>query len=1042
MSKSTTPSEEFGYPHLPVRQKSDQETISQCIKTLKSRRPNTLDFSPLALGNRDRNNKTYAKRPTVLSVHDSFQTAVCSTSAYSSSTIPACPTKRPNFLPIPSQGSKYPSFPKPSDGLISGNGKRIVSTVKASSPLNTRSVHIIHPDSMELFIKKNTHLLKYHTCRTSVRRRPNKCGHISTKNFIAWSPNNTQLYSVFCFDKFRVIHRRLPCPYCSTCSHHKRRSFNHSSYVLGGSNYLSHSQTFPNLLSFRRCCSYSFTKHMDFTFSDILTSSIRLCPRYCRRINNSVGTVTFGKPSETIEGPVFDSTNFPEVYDIPIKSSQRLGEPTSKPHIEKVTLPTTIFNDKNMQTINININDANHVFQQRIDPSLANTSLDENCSDGKQLHTFKKLQQIQPNGDIWPPLVINSHPELVLQFNPPVGLLISLLENTNKKSDYLYDKNVRELTIDSDKSSLDSVIMTPVTQSESSSKSDHVSPGITIALTRNLHVRVHPTELNCCLRQSAWCFSSSGFYQFGQEEIVILLRRRFDERLPPMEIFYQYWLIYQALVNYAEKQVKSDVNFDFMTFTPKQRCIPLPELLFHINGFYAHLNVVKSESDTNITTHNNGIEDVIVELLIPMSSCASVARFLDSSVMESMTFALSADCNPMSDSHLVCSQSKILLKESKDNHNKLICQNVTNSQMVSNLNYFTDQNCSQTFETEAISIENTRLKVTGVSFVAFSGHARYCSAVIVEDGIYISMTSLKFHQLVSSLKGGHDLSIPIRSSCNIPPSAIVEHISGDFGDNISNRDLLNGNVASSVHVKWFKVFDSFLSSASFSTTVTPCYTNSASIWDLEPITTFLVPVHYQLWHWIHLNENIIPSSESRLSSLPTTKSSDPPFLRLAWIRFHVLNVDQVEFISTSSSKAVTFGHFSNEVAECVIKALRPYLGHLLNNNRTQITLRILLQPPDQVGYRMGASCQEVYTLHNQLDSSNDLENTSCENCEETYADALDDILLPVLSSWNSCLKIVDPNMKEFEQRRSPGTSDFCYHPNEIIQMEFDFCILN
>uniref|UniRef100_A0A5K4F7F3 DUF3480 domain-containing protein n=1 Tax=Schistosoma mansoni TaxID=6183 RepID=A0A5K4F7F3_SCHMA len=166
--------------------------------------------------------------------------------------------------------------------------------------------------------------------------------------------------------------------------------------------------------------------------------------------------------------------------------------------------------------------------------------------------------------------------------------------------------------------------------------------------------------------------------------------------------------------------IKPFIYPDFMTFTPKQRCIPLPELLFHINGFYAHLNVVKSESDTNTTTHNNGIEDVIVELLIPMSSCASVARFLDSSAMESMTFALSADCNPMSDSHLVCSQSKILLKESKDNHNKLICQNVTNSQMVSNPNYFTDQNCSQTFETEAISIENTRLKV----FIIFIGYAK------------------------------------------------------------------------------------------------------------------------------------------------------------------------------------------------------------------------------------------------------------------------------------------------------------------------------
>ncbi|VDP80480.1 unnamed protein product [Schistosoma curassoni] len=233
---------------------------------------------------------------------------------------------------------------------------------------------------------------------------------MSTKNFIAWSRNNTQLYSVLCFDKFRIIHKRLPCPYFSTCNHLKRRAFNHSSYVFGGSSYLPHSQTFPSLLSFRRCCSYTFTKHMNFTSSDIRTSSIRLCPRYCRRTNNSVGTVTFGKPSETIEVPVFNSTNLPEVYDILMKSSKKLGEFTNKPHIEKVTLPNTISNDKNVQTINININDANHVFQLRIDSSLTNTSLDENCSDGKQLHTTKKLQQIQPNGDIWPPLVISSHP--------------------------------------------------------------------------------------------------------------------------------------------------------------------------------------------------------------------------------------------------------------------------------------------------------------------------------------------------------------------------------------------------------------------------------------------------------------------------------------------------------------------------------------------------------------------------------------------------------------------------------------------------------
>ncbi|CAH8577133.1 unnamed protein product [Schistosoma turkestanicum] len=1193
MSESVTSSEEFGYPRLSLFQKSEQEGLNQCTETLKSRRPNTL-----ALENCDKNHKTHSKRPTVLDVCDSSTKAVCDTSACSASVISASlsasPIRRPSFLPIPSQGSNASGFQKPHGGFMSGNSRRTTPTVRVPSDL-------IQPDSMGMLPKKNdTRLLRCHTCRTFVRHRPSKCRYMSTKHFLAWSWNNTQLHSVFCFDNFRVIRKRIYCPYRSTCNQHKRRVYNRPSHILGGSGYLSHSKRFSSLLSVSRCFSHTLTKYMDFNFSDIGTSSTRLCPTLYRRISNFVGTMHSGKSNETVESPVFNSMNSSEVNDTLIKSSKNLSEPTHKLYDKKITPPNTVYKDENVQTININIDDADYFFQQRIDHLLTNTGFVENWQDSKQFYTSKKLQQIQPHGDIWPPLVINSHPELVLQYNPPIGLLASLLENKNRQSDCSCVKNVNGLTIGSEKGSLCSVAMKPVTQSDYLSESEHVLPGITIALTRNLHIHVHPTDLTCCLNKSAWCFSSSGFYQFGQEEIVILLRRRSDEKLPPLEIFYQYWLIYQALVTYAEKQVKSNVDFesfnsqtynkpfgsapfrshdcffekvyfsndrclsssytdsylasgyswlnsksltsynngnsnpygfiffhpthqcllglrlpnppfliallvhiqeapwayrlpsrillnlgkmshyypttllsdrdrkilfnckldgesflqlftnirpfiypDFMTFTPKQKCIPLPELLFRISGFYAHLNVVKNELDKNTTMHSNSVEDIIVELLIPMSSLASVARFLDSTSMESMSFALSADCNPMSDSHLVCSQSKTLHTESKNNlcHNRLICPNVSNSQTVSNANYFSDQNFSDTFDTEAISIENTKLKITGVSFVAFSGHATYCNAIIVEDGIYVSLTNLKFYQLVNSLKTGSDLSIPILPSFNSQPSTLVEHIDDDLGDYIGNPGIFNRNVASSVHIKWFKVFDSFLSSASFSNTdAFSCCTNSVGIWDFEPITTFLVPVHYQLWHWIRLNESIISSSESRSSFLPTTRPSDSPVLRLAWIRFHILNVDQLEIINTSSSKTMTFGHLSNEIAECVVKALQPYLGHLLNKNRTQITLRILLQPPDHVGYRMGASCQEVYTQRNQLQTSNDLEDSSCENSDEMYADALDDILLPVLSSWANCLKVVNPIRKT--EQRSTGTSNSCYYLDEIIQMEFDFCILN
>ncbi|VDQ02915.1 unnamed protein product [Trichobilharzia regenti] len=328
--------------------------------------------------------------------------------------------------------------------------------------------------------------------------------------------------------------------------------------------------------------------------------------------------------------------------------------------------------------------------------------------------------------------------------------------------------------------------------------------------------------------------------------------------------------------------------------------------------------------------------------------------------------------------------------------------------------------------------------VTGVSFVAFSGRASCCSAVIVEDGVYITLTDSKYRQLINGLKTGSDLSIEIQSDNQ---STVMEHICSDHTGNIDSSVTRDQNVASSIHIKWFKVFDSFLSSASFSGSVTsPNYPSSVSVSDLQPINTFLVPLHYQLYHWMYLDENNLSNGVDRFSSLSTVGS---PHLRLAWIRFHIFNVPEIEIICARLQKPLTIGHLADEVAQCVTKAIEPYLIHLRSDGRTQITLHIELQSPDQVGYRMSASCHEAYTLQNQLRPNDDSKNFSYQSkghSDEMYADALDDFLLPVLSSWINRLKISNPD--KVNRLHSPVSPDDSRHGEEIIQMEFDLCILD
>ncbi|KAL7058547.1 hypothetical protein AAHC03_016938 [Spirometra sp. Aus1] len=100
----------------------------------------------------------------------------------------------------------------------------------------------------------------------------------------------------------------------------------------------------------------------------------------------------------------------------------------------------------------------------------------------------------------WPPLVVHSENNLEFQPNPSAEKLISLL-------------------------------------------------GVTFAVTPNLLVHVYLTPLTCCLAQDAWCFISSGLQAVGHNEVLLLIRRRPNELLPPMDALWQYFALYDMALD-------------------------------------------------------------------------------------------------------------------------------------------------------------------------------------------------------------------------------------------------------------------------------------------------------------------------------------------------------------------------------------------------------------------------------------------------------------------------------------------------------------
>ncbi|KAJ8957956.1 hypothetical protein NQ318_001955 [Aromia moschata] len=344
------------------------------------------------------------------------------------------------------------------------------------------------------------------------------------------------------------------------------------------------------------------------------------------------------------------------------------------------------------------------------------------------------------------------------------------------------------------------VCKTDISYSECSNNPDVVeilkNDELTFAIHVNLYVHVRIIDMSCCVNKMAWCFSTEGLINVGQDEVVVLLEYIDEESFVPKDMFYHINIVYNdALKGNSVKEMglslhntsnfldsKNHAGFVYIrpTFqclekvikpkepyligilihrweTPWAKLFPL-RLILRLGAEYRYY-----PSPIISTRHRESvfveIGHTIINLLADFRNFSytlpqirgltihmedknttitiPVNRY--DQVMKSMNnssdhiLAFAGNFSLTADSHLVC------IQDTQGN-----------------------ENC---YSTHAINIHNKPRKITGASFIVFNGALKSSSGLtaksnIVEDGLMIQVLPEHMEQIRESLRTMKNHTIP------------------------------------------------------------------------------------------------------------------------------------------------------------------------------------------------------------------------------------------------------------------------------------------
>ncbi|XP_074611326.1 zinc finger FYVE domain-containing protein 9-like isoform X1 [Acropora palmata] len=313
---------------------------------------------------------------------------------------------------------------------------------------------------------------------------------------------------------------------------------------------------------------------------------------------------------------------------------------------------------------------------------------------------------------------------------------------------------------------------------------------VVFLLNKNLVVKVSIVKLSCCVKKKCWCFVSEGMGAANQEEMVVLLECLKKEAMIPKDVLSHFNTAFAyakqghtvselGYTIFGQPFLGSSDNAGFLYFKPTYQCLknlPLPAtpyvvgiLIKRLETPWAQLFPLRLQlrlgaeyryypcplfSSRSRSAVYGEVGHTIMNLLadfknfqytlarvtglvihmkekttlvrLPQDRYDEVLKILNAS--DEHVMAMGANFSLKADSHLVCIQSE------------------------------------QGYKTQAINIQNQPRKVTGASFIVFSGALKTSSPFmakvnIVEDGIMVQLMPEVITKLRNSLKEMKDYTI-------------------------------------------------------------------------------------------------------------------------------------------------------------------------------------------------------------------------------------------------------------------------------------------
>ncbi|XP_067137387.1 zinc finger FYVE domain-containing protein 9 isoform X2 [Centruroides vittatus] len=347
---------------------------------------------------------------------------------------------------------------------------------------------------------------------------------------------------------------------------------------------------------------------------------------------------------------------------------------------------------------------------------------------------------------------------------------------------------------------------------------------IVFALTKNLHILAKIVKLDCCIGKECWCFTSNGLNTVGQDEVMVIIERLSNENTIPRDIFRFFNMLYDNASKgvtvgnlghllFPEGILGSREHSGFLFVRHTFQC--LGKLVLPSAPFLIALLIQKWEVPwvkvfplrlmLRLGAEFRYYPCPLISVRYRKPVYCEIGHTIMNLLADFRNYQFTIPMIPgvfihMEDKNTTVNfprntYEKVMKVLSNSNDHVLALASNFSSEADSHLVCI--QNEDGNYQTQAINIQNTPRRVTGSSFIVFSGALKASTGLtakssIVEDGLLVQIPSDTMSDLKNALRDMKDFTIGCGlSNAQQPEVILLQWTKDDKSFNIGVRSPID-----------------------------------------------------------------------------------------------------------------------------------------------------------------------------------------------------------------------------------------------------------